>query len=92
MSVLEELTEVQQAAVQQLIEDAVKADRESREKEPEIKLSSYKEGEVAEVYKDGLWVTALIRQVDLNQKLIYTDTDRGPKTVASLKGIRKLSA
>lgn len=58
---------------------------------PQPPLKAYKDGEQVEVVKNGSWLKGHITQRDKVSGHLHVHTDRGPVTVASSHGVRKLS-
>lgn len=54
-------------------------------------LKNYGDGERVEVFKNGSWLAGHITSRDKVSGHLHVHTDRGPVTVASSHGVRKLS-
>ena len=55
-------------------------------------LSSYKQGEKVEVFKNGDFLPGFIQSIDKVSKHIHAHTDRGPVTIANPTSIRRPQA
>lgn len=60
--------------------------------DPHPSLKEYKQGEFVEVQKDGRWVAGKVTGIEKGSSLLlYVDSERGPRTVASTYVIRKVA-
>lgn len=59
---------------------------------PHPPLSSYKQGDKVEVFKNGDFLPGFIQSIDKVSKHIHAHTDRGPVTIASPTSIRRPQA
>jgi hypothetical protein len=58
---------------------------------PHPPLKSYKDGEQVEAFKNGSWLPGHITSRDKVSGHLHIHTERGPVTIATSNGVRKLS-